>query len=314
MVQSKSRAFRQVLLDRIRSGEYPVGGRLPGLRRLATEFDIHPNTAAKVYAELCDQGVLKTVRGSGTYVVAYPSERLGPSAESELLDALDRLAVQSRRLGLARWQWRELVERAERSAYAEAAPRIWFVECNPRDTEDLAASLGALLDARVTALLTDDLTAGRPPGPKPGDLVVTTPFHRGEVERAVHGSCDVVDVGIVPTPETLVAIARMPAGARYSVVASNRPTLDRFVSLLIRYTRREPVAASLIDDPEAPTVLRDAELLFDSQSIHDQVLRHRGDLPLITLRYQIEPASVAFLKEVLRRRDDQSRLAPAAAR
>jgi len=299
MLRGKSQSLREVLLDRIQSGQYPIGSKLPGTRLLAQEFQLHPNTVNKVYTDLSAEGVLKTVQGSGTFVLSYPLQRADGTAEAELERSLDQLAGVASRLGLSHERFVALAERAADKAFRSAARQVWFVECNVHDTQDLAISLGTVLGVPVEPLTTQQLGAATELPVQPEDLVITTPFHRVEVEGYLGAAGNVNEVGIVPTAETLVSIARLPQAADYSVVASNEPTLERFVGLLRNYTRREPAETFLITDSRLEELVGTAEYLFDSQSIHERVKQLRPERPILTLRYQIEPASVAYVRELL---------------
>lgn len=69
------------LLDRLERAESPAPGaaiprRLPSVRRLAVVAGVHRNTAAAVYRDLQRFGLVRGVRGSGTYVARPPE--LGP--------------------------------------------------------------------------------------------------------------------------------------------------------------------------------------------------------------------------------------------
>ena len=57
------------LKKKIISGEMLPGDKLPSTRILAVEYDINPNTAARVYKELEMQGICFTKRGEGTFVI-----------------------------------------------------------------------------------------------------------------------------------------------------------------------------------------------------------------------------------------------------
>ena len=50
------------------TGKRAPGDKLPGGRDLALSYSINPNTAARVYRELEDEGLCETRRGMGTYV------------------------------------------------------------------------------------------------------------------------------------------------------------------------------------------------------------------------------------------------------
>jgi len=56
------------LKKKLVAGMIKPGDQLPATRSLAIEYDINPNTAARVYKEMELQGICYTKRGEGTYV------------------------------------------------------------------------------------------------------------------------------------------------------------------------------------------------------------------------------------------------------
>jgi GntR family transcriptional regulator len=52
----------------IASGQLTTGQELPGVRTLAEQLTVTPNTIVKAYGELEAEGLLEKRRGSGTYV------------------------------------------------------------------------------------------------------------------------------------------------------------------------------------------------------------------------------------------------------
>jgi GntR family transcriptional regulator len=68
----------------IGTGELRVGEQLPGIRKLAEELVINPNTIAKVYRELEHQGVIELRQGAGAFV----AERKEAVARPQILRAL----------------------------------------------------------------------------------------------------------------------------------------------------------------------------------------------------------------------------------
>jgi DNA-binding transcriptional regulator YhcF (GntR family) len=91
----KGELLKQVIVDRIRSGAYPVGHRLGSVRKAAVQFQVHPNTLSRVYRELAEDGILRTAHGSGTYVLAVPGSEYGDSGITQLATALVDLAEQA---------------------------------------------------------------------------------------------------------------------------------------------------------------------------------------------------------------------------
>ncbi len=63
--------YRQIA-DQVRCavavGELSVGDPLPSVRALAKELVVNPNTVAKAYAELANDGVLETLPGKGAFI------------------------------------------------------------------------------------------------------------------------------------------------------------------------------------------------------------------------------------------------------
>lgn len=51
------------------TGRVKPGEKLPSARELAIQYTINPNTAARVYQNLEQEGICATRRGMGTYVV-----------------------------------------------------------------------------------------------------------------------------------------------------------------------------------------------------------------------------------------------------
>lgn len=309
---SKTIQLKQVFMDRIRSGTYPVGSRLPGVRSAARQYGVHANTVSRVYSDLAEVGLVRTVHGSGTYVIAVPSADQAAEGVEELVGALRQLAVQARRLGLSRRAWSRLVAEAEAAGFADDAFTMWFVECSPKDTEELSTSLSTLLERNVRPLLVDDLPHHLVARGSHSDFFITTPFHFDEVEAVVQADHPVVNVNVVPTSQTLVQFAQLDPTIAVSIVAANEPTLSRMARMIRTYTRIEPSALVLVDAPEAPEVVRKAEVLIDSQSIHNRVTGWGPTGKVYTVRYQIEPTSLAYLREVLRRKENAPQALPRA--
>lgn len=68
-------AYRQVaavLRDRISSGQYQPGRRLPSVRGLVQEFGVAELTARKALRVLADEGLAQVSPGMGTYVREAP--------------------------------------------------------------------------------------------------------------------------------------------------------------------------------------------------------------------------------------------------
>ena len=62
----------------IETGALKPGDQLPGIRPLAVELVVNPNTVAKAYRELEHEGVLELRHGAGAFVAASAATRKAP--------------------------------------------------------------------------------------------------------------------------------------------------------------------------------------------------------------------------------------------
>lgn len=101
----------------IETGVLQPGEQLPGIRKLAEDLVINPNTAAKVYRELEHEGVIELRQGAGAFV----AERKGAVARADILRArplVRSLLARLLQLGLGEDEIRRLFE-AELTATRE---------------------------------------------------------------------------------------------------------------------------------------------------------------------------------------------------
>jgi GntR family transcriptional regulator len=86
---------------RIMSGQLCVGDELPTIRGLAEELRVNPNTVARAYRELENQGLVEKRRTTGTFVAELPTTRSLAERRRLLTPHLDKLIIQSRQLGFS---------------------------------------------------------------------------------------------------------------------------------------------------------------------------------------------------------------------
>ncbi|HTH14390.1 MAG TPA: GntR family transcriptional regulator [Spirochaetia bacterium] len=58
----------RLLSERILTGEWKPGDRVPSVRDLATDLEVNPNTVARTFQLLQDAGVFENRRGVGSFV------------------------------------------------------------------------------------------------------------------------------------------------------------------------------------------------------------------------------------------------------
>ena len=104
--------LKEQITQRIVTGVYPMGGRLPTVRDLAAEAGVNPNTMQRALAELENDGLAVTNRTAGRLVTTDPSvvEKVRDALAGKcMMDFYDGMA----RLGFSRQEARQKLEEAE---------------------------------------------------------------------------------------------------------------------------------------------------------------------------------------------------------
>lgn len=103
--------LRMQILGLVRSGDLIAGTKIPTVRGLAEELKIAPNTVAKTYRELEQQGIIETRGRSGSFVASGgdPSQDIAARAATDYVKAI-------RSIGLTDDQARSFVDSALKGA------------------------------------------------------------------------------------------------------------------------------------------------------------------------------------------------------
>jgi len=94
----------EVLLERIRSGEWQLGQKLPGETTLAPQLGVGRSTVREAIRQLAGRGVLATRQGSGVFVTALdaPEDWDAVLRRADIVSVIEaRIAIESEAAGLA---------------------------------------------------------------------------------------------------------------------------------------------------------------------------------------------------------------------
>ena len=268
-------ALRQRFFSQIHLGVLQPGSKLPSTRELAAELGADWRVVLAAYRELERDGLVELRERSGIYFA--PGRGAGGNG------------VRPEDVRVVRWLADVLAEGLTRGVPVPALPdrlhgwtatlrlRAVCIECNDDQLAALCAELGGDYGLETAAADVDELLSAEelPSDVRRADLLVTTPFHAGEVQ-AIAARAGKPWVAASLRADVYAEIARLlPAGPVYFVV-----TDPRFATKLSRIFAHSAGAANLHvlvadrDDvgripPDAPTYvtrrarerLRDADLL-----------------------------------------------------
>lgn len=102
----------QQIVDAIKSaaarGLYNPGDKIPTVREMASELTINPNTIAKAYQRLEQEGVIVTMGSRGTFIAERKAPPGNQALRKLLKPSMDRLKVDAYHLGIGPDKLREL--------------------------------------------------------------------------------------------------------------------------------------------------------------------------------------------------------------
>lgn len=85
--------------------------KLPSVREMASKFAINPNTIARAYRELEDEGYVYTRNGKGTYVAEH--FEISDGRKEELMKSFDEIVSELLYLSVTKEQLKERIEQIE---------------------------------------------------------------------------------------------------------------------------------------------------------------------------------------------------------
>jgi GntR family transcriptional regulator len=96
---ASDRAVYQQIIDQIKRdialGRLVKDERLPTVRQLAAQLAINPNTIAKAYRQLEQEGIIVTRAGAGAYVANLDSSLSKAVRKKLIFDELERIVVEA---------------------------------------------------------------------------------------------------------------------------------------------------------------------------------------------------------------------------
>lgn len=176
------------LRERIVSGEFPPGTKLPPHTQLATQFGVAPLTVRQVLARLEEEGLVSRQQGRGTLVREHTTPAILIVEDQEEMRALLRVHVENA-------GYRAIAQEGPAGALAalESDPGITLVfsDVHMPNKEDGIEFIRTVrrrwpqLPLAVLTGFTDDLTElhGTPEWPI---LVLTKPVWAHQIQEAMH--------------------------------------------------------------------------------------------------------------------------------
>lgn len=232
---------KSYILDKIKSGQFKKGDKLPTERQLSEELGISRNTVSAAYKELLLEGILEARQGRGTFVREQNADITAAGADvagsrlERALKVIDAAMVQVVEFGFTVEQFAAIATiRAKEREMATRQLRVAVVDCTLEYVEHFTAQLGQMTQVRIEPVVLSDLLTGAVKAEflAACDLVITTIEHQSAVAEFIDNSAKLISVATAPNLESVIKLARLQTGTEVAVVAKTQEFVDALSRLL----------------------------------------------------------------------------------
>lgn len=295
----------QAILQRITTGHYAPGVRMPSVRDLAEQLHSNRNTVNKAYQMLLDLGVIERNASGRLGFSVSRTQRGSPDDGTSLVDYFYQQAVnlvwQGMAVGVTAQEMLGQVTNAIADVYRLGEVKMIFFECNPIDSEEMGSNLNRALGRHVDFNLLDELYRNVPAVVDRYDLIITTFHHLAEIIQALrpYGTVTkkVIGIDTRPNAETMLRIARL-AYPKIGIVATIDNTAQMLKHIIFSYHPDREIEAATTDDLEQVRILAEnSQHLVVTHTCAEEVQALTGKAPDVIVDFQIDEQSVAYLKQ-----------------
>lgn len=292
---------KDFILDKIKSGEYQSGAKIPTERELSAELGISRNTVSAAYKELLLEGVLEAWQGRGTFVKSNSDDEgaeLASSRRGRLIKIIDDAMAKVLELGFTVDQFAAIASiRAIEKTQTIKELRVAIVDCTMEHIQRFISQIGQNANVHFESVVLAELVAGTVPVGllQACDVIVTTLEHQTVVMGLMGNTNKVVAVATVPNLEAVIKLARLPVDTKVAVVARTQEFMDRLKVLLEKaaINHLDLVLIQSDDPKEIRHLVSDYGVLIVSEErelLVNQVITDNQEV--ITFYYEIDRGSL----------------------
>ena len=296
--------IKRQIRSMVETGTLSTGQALPSAIDMAAILNVNRNTVALTYRELATEGLLESIKGSGTFVRAG---RAGSKA-SVLIDIFNEALQKARALGCDQEEISEFLLTYVATHLASSQGRsILVVECNQEAMEHICATLKDELAVKTTGVLIqqieqdpsalDELLAEV-------DLVVCGFNHMEELRRAVPKvPAEVIAVMLKPDTRIVNEFFKLPPGTRVGLACANQRSTETFFKSHIfssgsSFTR---IWAGMDDPKKVREMLDQCDVVFATHYVFDRIRELAApNKRIIEVELSLDASSISYIKERLR--------------
>lgn len=231
---------KDFVLEKVKSGEYQPGFKIPTERELSAQLGISRNTVSAAYKELLLEGVLEARQGRGTFVKLTSDEvghEVSGSRRGRLIRIIDDAMAKVVELGFTVDQFSAIASiRAIEKTQAVKELRVAVVDCAAEYIQRFISQIGQNANVCFESVILSELISGKISVDllQACDVVITTLEHQAVVISLMGNANKVIAVAAVPNLEAVIKLARLPANTKVAIVAKTQEFKEKLEKLLER--------------------------------------------------------------------------------
>ena len=296
--------LKKEIIYLIKNGSLRVGSRMPTERELAKELGVSRNTISSAYNELEATGILKSIRGRGTFVAEEVLSWKTDEGVHKVNKLIDLALEESIECGIESEDFLDMVINRVREK-SEAFNKIiaGFVECNNEQAIIFSEEIKKITKVNTIPFTIDALEVMDENTIKKlaKCQIVIAPFnHTNEVNELLKGwDKEVLGVATGPNLESIVRIVRHPIDTKYAFVCLSDEFIFRIQSALDKagigdlkikyYSGRE--------ERKLQEIIKYADVIIVTPARYNEIHKlNHVNKELIEFSYIIDRESIKMLK------------------
>lgn len=299
--------IKEGIKEKIKNKDLDEGNKLPTERDLAKKLSVSRNTVSAAYKELEAEGILVSYQGKGTFVADSGNFYKREGCKERLLKMIDLAMEEAIELGFGLDRFVSITYgRVEEKKKLLANLQIAFVECNNEQLHSLASQLEDAIGVKVLPILLNEFRecqANQEEKLKNIDLIVTTPFHRDEVEELIRRTeKKVIGIPLNPQLETLIRIAQITSYAKVGLACFS-PTFEARVRHSLEdvgINKLNIIATTVQNEEELRAFLEKVDIVLASPEKKKKIESLiPSNMEIIELVYSLDSSMVSRLQSML---------------
>jgi DNA-binding transcriptional regulator YhcF (GntR family) len=284
----------------IESGDFLPDEALPSVRDLAEILGVNRNTASAAYRELAEEGWIRILSGSGTFVKKQAGGLNRAGLKDIFIDAMKKATEQG-------YTQRQITDFFVTQLVSPPQPgkcRVLVVECNQETLEDIEGAIRDNFNVHTQGVLIQALEKRSETASlylKDKDVVVCGFNHITEFQH-IFPDCtlDVIPVLFKPYVRLINELLKLPPDTKVAFSCVNQRSTETFDKNLQFSKGRslKKVYVGLDRLQELPEILDDCEVVFATSYVYDQIKDMLGDTKrLVKVDISIDPQSIELIRE-----------------